>query len=111
MGTYRMSDGRHIECWFSISVGRWDRESLQQDRKHCQFASWVRRVFFSLPFFNFSFPFFLKSLISPCGDTKDATRKATEPPFAFLKGLISFGPNLNAWGVVRGEHKGREMMS
>src|SRR5262245_31408090 len=24
---------------------------------------------------------------------------------------MSFGPNLNAWGVVRGEHKGREMMS
>ena len=148
MGSYRMSDGRHIECWFSISVGRWDRESLQQDRKHCQFASWVRRVFFSLPFLLrarrakrmqrpcrqcvhyadelkyrtsdgrqierwflkfqsdvgigsacnrtgntanprlgfgafFSSLSFLKSLISLRGDTKDATRKATEPPFAF----------------------------
>ena len=31
----------------------------------------------------FCFPFFSKSLSLPRGDTKNATRKATEPPFAF----------------------------
>jgi hypothetical protein len=31
----------------------------------------------------FCFPFFLESLTLPRGDTKDATRKSTEPPFAF----------------------------
>jgi len=107
-----------------ISIGRRDRESLQQDRKHCQFASWVRHVFpaslsclelgapseASGGFSNFNrtlgsgelatgqetlpirvlgsarffcFPFFSESLSLPRGDTKNATRKATEPPFAF----------------------------
>src|SRR6516162_5219594 len=41
-----MSDGRQIECWFlKFQSDVRDRESLQQDRKHCQFASWVRHVF------------------------------------------------------------------
>ena len=107
-----------------ISIGRRDRESLQQDRKHCQFASLVRHVFpaslsclelgapseASGGFSNFNrtlgsgelatgqetlpirvlgsarffcFPFFSESLSLPRGDTKNATRKATEPPFAF----------------------------
>src|SRR5262245_27591961 len=50
----------HTECRMptdrvlvsQISIGRWDRESLQQDRKHRQFASWVRRVFSASFFFK-----------------------------------------------------------
>ena len=112
-----------------ISIGRRDRESLQQDRKHCQFASLGSARFSCFPFLLrssarqakrvlvsqisigrwdrkslqrqetlpirvlgsarfFCFPFFSKSLSLPRGDTKNATRKATEPPFAFE------GPNL-----------------
>jgi hypothetical protein len=59
-----------------ISIGRWDRERLQQGQETLPI-----RVLGSARFF--SSLSFLKSLISLRGDTKDATRKATEPPFAF----------------------------
>src|SRR5262247_902431 len=44
-----------------ISIGRWDRERLQQDRTHCQSASWVRRVFPCFPFLLPCFPFLLRA--------------------------------------------------
>src|SRR5262245_52321407 len=71
----RARRAKRSECWFSqISIGRWDRESLQRQE------TLPIRVLGSARFF--CFPFFSKSLSLPRGDTKDATRKATEPPFA-----------------------------
>jgi len=46
---YRMAD--RSNAGFSNFNRALGSESLQQDRKHCQFAPWVRRVFFLLPFF------------------------------------------------------------